>query len=373
MSLNLNLKFAQKQQDFFVTLNQRVSNYFKSNNLERTANKEMIVKTIVMFLLYLIPYFLIISGVIKNDWLLLSLCAIMGLGIAGIGLSIMHDANHGAYSNKTWVNNLLGLSLNFVGGHATNWKVQHNVLHHTYTNIYDADEDISPRGILRMAPESKWKPIHKYQHYYAWFFYGFMTLVWVIVKDFVRLIKYGHDGLIKKQRTSVAKEWVIMLFTKAFYITYLFVVPMWLLQLSFGEVLLGFFIMHYIAGFILAIIFQPAHVVEGTEYPMPDKDGNLENNWAIHQLHTTTNFGHRQRLFSWYVGGLNYQIEHHLFPNICHVHYRNLSKIVKSTTQEFGLPYKAKETFFEALKAHAIQMKELGKRPEIVNQVIAAA
>lgn len=366
MSLNLNLKFANRQQDFFVTLNQRVNQYFKSNQIDRSANREMELKTVFMFSLYLIPYFLMISGVISNLWMMLGLCIIMGFGMAGIGLSVMHDANHGAYSNKPWVNNLLGMSLNLIGGHSMNWKVQHNVLHHTYTNIHDVDEDISPRGILRMAPESKWKPIHKFQHYYAWFFYGLMTLVWVLVKDFVRIAKYHKEGLLKKQRTNTAKELAIMLLTKAFYFGYIMVLPMMILHLSFLHVFIGFLTMHYIAGFILAIIFQPAHVVEGTEYPMPDENGNLENSWAIHQLHTTTNFGHKQKLFSWYVGGLNYQVEHHLFPNICHVHYRNISKIVKQTAEEYGLPYKTKETFFDAIVAHAKQLQILSAKPTAI-------
>lgn len=363
MSINLNLKFSSHQKDFFVTLNQRVNAYFKNNKIERTANTEMVIKTIFMFSLYLIPYFLLISGITQNGWVMLGLCAVMGLGMAGIGLSIMHDANHGSYSNKPWVNNLLGLSLNLVGGHDLNWKVQHNVLHHTYTNVHDVDEDISPRGIIRMGPESKWIPLHKFQHYYAWFFYGLMTLVWVTVKDFSRLIKYQREGLVKKQRTSAYKEWIVMVATKAVYFTYIFAIPMWVLPVTFGQVIIGFLVMHYIAGFILAMIFQPAHVVEGTEYPMPDEQGNLENTWAIHQLRTTTNFGHRERLFSWYVGGLNYQVEHHLFPNICHVHYRDIAKIVEQTAKEFDLPYKSKETFFEAVAAHARQLKILAQKP----------
>lgn len=374
MSLNVNLKFSNHQKDFFVTLNQRVNLYFKNNKIERTANTEMVIKTIFMFSLYLLPYFLLIGGITSNSWVMLSLCAVMGLGMAGIGLSIMHDANHGSYSTKPWVNNMLGLSLNFVGGHDFNWKVQHNVLHHTYTNVHDVDEDISPRGIIRMGPESAWKPIHKFQHYYAWFFYGLMSLVWVTVKDFSRLIKYQREGLVKKQRTSVAKEWSVMVFTKIVYYTYIFAIPMWLLQVSFGQVVIGFLVMHYIAGFILAMIFQPAHVVEGTEYPMPDEQGNLENTWAIHQLRTTTNFGHKQKLFSWYVGGLNYQVEHHLFPNICHVHYRALAKIVEQTTREFNLPYKSKETFFQAVVAHARQLKILAQKPpdKMVRVAVAA-
>ena len=359
MSLNLNLKFANQQQEFFVTLSQRVNAYFKTNKIERTANLEMVLKTIFMFTLYFLPYALIISGLFTSGLVALALCVLMGFGKAGIGLSVMHDANHGAYSNKSWVNTLLGFSLNLIGGHAFNWRVQHNVLHHTYTNVHDVDEDISPRGVLRMAPGSAWRPMHKYQHLYAWFFYGLMTFVWIVIKDYYRLVKYQREGLVKKQKTTYTSEWIILLATKIIYLGYIYVIPLVLLPFSWWQVLIGFLVMHYVAGFILAIIFQPAHVIEGTEYPIADEKGNLENNWAIHQLHTTTNFGHKEKLFSWYVGGLNYQVEHHLFPNICHVHYREVAKIVQQTTKEFGLPYKSKETFFQALAAHAQDRKSV--------------
>src|SRR6187402_1018961 len=153
------LQFAKSQNEFFATLSQRVSQYFKSNKIERTANVHMIVKTIFMFALYFTPYFLILAHVVSGTWQLLAMVAIMGFGVSGIGLSVMHDANHGSYSKKAWVNNLMGFSLNLVGGNAFNWKVQHNVLHHTYTNVHDADEDISPRGVLRMCPQSEWKTL----------------------------------------------------------------------------------------------------------------------------------------------------------------------------------------------------------------------
>jgi linoleoyl-CoA desaturase len=290
----------------------------------------------------------------------------MGFGTAGIGLSIMHDANHGSYSKKKWINNLLGFSLNLIGGHSFNWRVQHNVLHHTYTNIHEVDEDISPRGVIRMCPESIWRPIHKYQHFYAWFLYGLLTFIWILFKDFVRLVRYQKDGLVKKQKASLLQEWIILIITKTVYITYMFLLPLLVTPFSFWQIFLGFFVMHYIAGFILAIIFQPAHVIEGTAYPMPDETGNLENNWAIHQMLTTTNFGHREKLFSWYVGGLNYQVEHHLFPNICHVHYRQIAPIVEKTAKEFGVPYKSQDTFLRAIAAHARLLKELGVRPRML-------
>jgi linoleoyl-CoA desaturase len=292
------------------------------------------------------------------------MCALMGFGMAGIGLSVMHDANHGGYSNKSWVNNLLGFSLNVIGGNAFNWKVQHNVLHHTYTNIHDVDEDIAPRGILRMTPYGDWKFFHRFQHMYAWFFYGLLTIVWVIFKDFVRIIRYQKDGMVKKQKASAAAEWAILMATKIFYIGYILVLPALLLPVTWWQIAIGFVSMHYISGFILAIIFQPAHVIDGTEYPLPDEDGKMENNWAIHQLHTTTNFANNNRVLNWYVGGLNFQVEHHLFPNICHVHYREISPIVKYTAEEFGLPYKSVPTFIGALVNHAKLLKQLGERPD---------
>jgi linoleoyl-CoA desaturase len=367
------LQFAKGQNEFLATVTQRVNQYFKSNKIERTANWHMVIKTITMFALYFGPYFLIITQTVTGGLGLLAMVVVMGVGVSGIGLSIMHDANHGSYSKKAWVNNLLGFSLNLVGGNAFNWKVQHNVLHHTYTNVHEVDEDISPRGVLRMAPTEVWRPFHRFQHLYAWFFYGLLTIVWIGFKDFGRLNRYHREGLVKKQKTTAIAEWSVLIATKIFYLFFLFLPALLVPEVSWWMPIVGFLIMHYIAGFVLAIIFQPAHVIEGTEYPLPDTDGNLENNWAIHQLHTTTNFGRKHRAFSWFVGGLNYQVEHHLFPNICHVHYRAIAPIVEKTAKEFGLPYKSKETFMEALVAHAAIMKELGKKPKLVEPELELA
>jgi linoleoyl-CoA desaturase len=182
-------------------------------------------------------------------------------------------------------------------------------------------------------------------------------------KDFARLIKYNRDGLIKKYHANIYKEWLILIITKVIYVGYIFIIPVMFTSIPWPLIVLGIVIMHYIAGFTLAIIFQPAHVNDVAEFPEPDDTNKLANNWAIHQLLTTTNFGHNT-LFSWYVGGLNYQIEHHLFPNVCHVHYRKIASIVKATALEYGLPYKSSSTFLGALKAHAHLLEMLGRRPE---------
>lgn len=355
--------FPATRRDFTVTLNTRVNEYFKSKNIDKHGNAEMVIKTCCMFATYLVPYTLIILGIITGFWPLMISVIVMSAGLAGIGLSVMHDANHGAYSRHRWVNTLLGYSLNLVGANAFSWKMQHNVLHHTFTNVHEEDEDIGSRGVLRFTPHTEWKTIHRFQFIYAWFLYGMMTLAWMFIKDFARLHRYHKNGLAKTHNAKIVSEWFILISTKLFYIGYIIALPLIFTSLGWWQVLLGVFIMHYITGFILAIIFQPAHVIEGTEFPLPDENNQLENNWAIHQLLTTTNFGNKSRWFSWFVGGLNFQIEHHLFPSVCHVHYRKISGIVKTTALEFGLPYKSTETFLQALVKHFQLLRQLSLKP----------
>lgn len=347
-----------QDKDFTTTLHKRVSAYFKEKGISRHANANMVFKTIFMFSLYLIPYpFVYMTG---NIWMMLGLYFIMGLGTAGIGLSVMHDANHGAYSSKKWLNRLIGYSLNAIGGNALNWKIQHNVFHHTYTNIVTHDEDIRPRVILRLSPHSPHYGLHKFQHIYAWFLYGLMTISWLLVKDFAQFASYQSTGMLKKHVNPVM-GWTGLILSKIFYYGFIMVLPAIFTPFSIWQTILGFMVMQYVAGFILAIIFQPAHVMDVTEYPVSDDGLTIENNWNIHQMQTTCNFARKSKLFSWLVGGLNYQVEHHLFPNICHVHYKNLSPIVKQTAEEFNVPYHTMDTFTEALVRHGRALKKFGQ------------
>ena len=349
-------------EEFNKTLNQRVNQYFKNSKYGRYANSEMIVKSVFMFCLYFAPYFAFLFGAVESLWVFYLMAVLMGLGKAGIGLSVMHDANHGAYSRKKWINKIIGYSLNLIGANATNWKIQHNVKHHTYTNVSGEDEDISSRGgLLRMDPHSEIKPHHKWQHIYAWFIYGLMTMSWIVVKDFSQFARYAKEGLVKKQVSSTAKAWVWLILTKIFYYSYILALPMLFTSFGWGHILLGFVVMHYVAGFILAIIFQPAHVIEGNTFEDSTKTDTIEENWAVHQLKTTCNFAQKNKILSWYVGGLNYQVEHHLFPNTCHVHYRKISKIVRQTAEEYNVPYNSYPTFLSALVSHGRMLYALGR------------
>jgi linoleoyl-CoA desaturase len=326
----------------------------------------MVLKTIFMSLLYFTPYVLMVTGVVTNIWLIALCWAIMGFGVAGIGLSIMHDANHGAYSKNKNVNMIVGRIVNLVGGYAPTWKIQHNILHHSYTNVHGYDEDVSPAvSFLRFSPADKHIPIHRFQFIYAWFFYSLMTLMWVTTKDFQQLYRYKKMGLTKTENINFNSLLIELIITKVVYYLYVVVIPLIFMDIAWWQLMIFVIMMHLIAGFTLAAIFQPAHVVPETDFPKPDKDLSIENNWAIHQLETTSNFAPKSRILYWLIGGLNYQVEHHLFPNICHVHYKKLSKIVKETADEFNVPYYSEPTFFSALRSHGKMLRKLGQAPKV--------
>ncbi len=345
--------------EFYKVLQKRVNAYFKEGKISKHANLEMVLKTVFMLCLYFTPLILMLSGWINTVGSMFLMWAIMGLGMSGIGLSIMHDANHGSYSSDQRVNNFFGFILNFIGGYHVNWKIQHNVLHHSYTNVHGFDEDID-KGIMRFSPDQEANNKFRYQAFYAPFLYGLMTIYWLIAKDFEQLFRYRRKKLLAGQGLTFRSALIQIIFHKTWYIILTIILPILILPISWWLVILGFLLMHFICGLILALIFQPAHVIEETDFFKPDHKGSVENNWAIHQLRTTANFANKSTFFSWYIGGLNYQIEHHLFPHICHVHYKHISPIVKQTAEEFNIPYHQHNTFFDALKSHFTLLHQLG-------------
>lgn len=352
-----------RNDDFSKKLAQRVEEYLKKNNLKRFGSWRILLKVPLMFSMFLLPYFLMVLGVIENPWIMFVMTIVMGVGMAGIGLSIMHDANHGAFSRFKWVNNIMSYSMEILGGYNLNWRIQHNVLHHSFTNVHDMDEDIAPVGVLRFSPNEPRKKVHRFQVYYAWFFYGLMTLSWMTNKDFMQLYRYHKNGLLKSQNTTFGKALTTLIISKAIYYTYILVIPMLVMDIAWWQVLIGFGVMHFVCGSILAFVFQVAHVMPETEFMTKDSYTvkNDDISWAKHQMMTTTNFENWNPLLTWYVGGLNYQIEHHLFPDISHVHYPKISKIVRETAHEYGIPYNYHHTFGGAIFQHLRLLNTLGR------------
>jgi len=362
------IRFSRvNSQAFFKTLNKRVNAYFKEQNIQKTGNWKLHLKTLVMVSLFVVPYFVILLMDIPV-WTMFLLCIVMGVGMAGIGMNVMHDGNHDSYSSKKWVNKLMGSSMYFLAGNVYNWQVQHNVLHHTYTNIHGHDEDLDAGRIIRFSEHSEWKKFHKFQHLYSIFLYGLLTINWVTTVDFKQTARYLKRKLSYGKFPNPTRQWATVVVGKILYIAVWIVTPLLVLDnVAWYYIIIGFLTMHYVAGLILSVVFQLAHIIGDTETPMPNEEGTMKNSWAIHQLFTTTNFGTKSKFLSWFTGGLNHQVEHHIFPNISHVHYPKISKIIKETAAEFELPYYEYKSMGTALTAHFKHLKNLGINPNIAS------
>ncbi|MCH8902568.1 MAG: acyl-CoA desaturase [Bacteroidetes bacterium] len=353
------IKFINEDQsNFYPTLQARVDAYFEEKGISKHANAFMIFKTSFYLGGLILFYLLIMSG-----WFtplgMLGLAAILGLFTAFIGLNVSHDAIHGAFSSNARVNKLVGTSFNFMGANDHMWAIMHNIVHHTYTNIPGHDEDIEPVPILRLSPDKELKKIHRWQYIYAYPFYCLASLSWVFMKDYVKFFQKEIGNY--ENKTHSFGEYFNLFFFKAVYYTLFLVIPLVFIPLPWYQILLGFVVMHAFGGFTLAIVFMLAHVVEGPEFPEPDDKGIIHKAWAVHQMETTANFARNNPVVNFFCGGLNFQIEHHLFPRMCHVHYKPISGIVEKTAKEFNLPYFDNPTFFGAVRSHTRLLKRLGQ------------
>ena len=363
MQATQSLRFSRKDsKKFFKTLNQRVNNYFKEKKIKKTGDWKLYLKTLVMFSLLVAPYCLLFILNISL-WYKLPMCMLMGIGMAGVGMNVMHDGNHGSFSKYSWVNKLMGSSIYILAGNVFNWKVQHNVLHHTFTNIHGHDEDLEAGRILRFSRHAKWFPHHKFQHIYSVFLYGLLTINWAIFTDFQQMKRYTSRKLSYLNSKRPGLQWIGLIISKIVYFSIWIVVPIIFLNAPWWAIIIGFIAMHYTAGLILSTVFQLAHVIEDADMPKPDKSGTMKNTWAIHQLLTTVNFSTKNSFINWFTGGLNHQIEHHIFPHISHIHYANIGSIVKKTAQEFNLPYNEYLTTKSALFSHFRFLKQMGIQP----------
>jgi linoleoyl-CoA desaturase len=302
----------------------------------------------------------------------LAFCALLGFTFASIGFSVMHDANHGSYSTKSWLNDLIGLSANALGASSFFWKQKHNIIHHTYTNVDGIDDDIAKSPIIRQCETQKWVPAHKVQHLYLVPVYALSSIFWLFFMDFT---KYFTRKIYTTEAWKMTvKNHIIFWVTKVSYFVFYMIIP--IIVWGFGPWLLGFFLLHVVMGLTLSLVFQLAHVVENTEFENValDETKHIETAWAEHQIKTSSNFSMNSRVISWFVGGLNFQIEHHLFPKVSHIHYPAISKIVIEKCAEFHLPYNQYSTITGAIASHFRVMKMLGKQPLVVeNQQAQAA
>ena len=354
------ITFNNSNNEFFQSLKCSVDGYFKDNNIKKTGDWRLFSKTIILIGSALVIYacLMLVSMPVLPALLL---CAVSGFLYSCIGFSVMHDANHGSYSPNQKLNDFMGLSANALGASSYFWKQKHNIIHHTYTNIDGIDDDIAKSPIIRQCESQKWVPAHKVQHLYLLPIYALSSIFWIFFMDFT---KYFSRKIYTTEAWKLsAKNHIVFWITKLHYAIFFIAIPVFVW--GWAGWLVGFLVANAAMGLSLSLVFQLAHVVENTEFehiPM-DTTKHIESAWAEHQIKTTANFAMGNKTISWFVGGLNYQIEHHLFPRVSHVHYPAISKLVQVKCKEYNLPYNQYRTMSQALASHFRVMRGLGKRP----------
>jgi linoleoyl-CoA desaturase len=352
----MSVKFARVSA-FHRELKARVDLYFERTGLPRRDLPQMYGKTALIVCWFAASYYLLVFRV-SSCWQAVPLCFCLGLAMAAIGFNIQHDGSHGSYSRHKLVNRLAALSLDMIGGSSYIWKIRHNIIHHTYTNIVGVDSDIDLGPLGRLFPGEARRGIYRFQHLYLWIFYGFIAFRWHLFDDF-RDLTLGRIGT---HRIARPKGWELTTFVvgKLFALGLIFAIPAtrhpaWAIVGCYG-------LTAFVLGLTISLVFQLAHCVEEAAFVWPSSgSARLAMEWAVWQVETTVDFAKDSRLLTWYLGGLNYQIEHHLFPEICHLHYRALSVIVDQICQEFDVRYFAHRSALEALSSHYRLLRGRGK------------
>jgi linoleoyl-CoA desaturase len=315
----------------------------------------MYFKTATILAWFFGAYFLLLFAV-HSWWLVVPLAVILGLGMAAIGFNIQHDGGHKAYSNYKWINKIMAMTMDLMGASSYLWDWKHNTIHHTYPNIDGHDDDIDVGILGRLSPSQPRYWFHRVQGIYLWVLYGFLAIKWHLFDDFYTVATARIAG----QKVPRPKGVDLLVFHrgKAVFFSMCFVIPM--LLHPWYAVLAVYALAAFSSGVVLSVVFQLAHCVEEADFPLPDDNGKMQTDWAVHQVQTTVDFARRNRFLSWFLGGLNFQIEHHLFHRICHVHYPALSKVVEETCREFGIRYTANKTFFSAVASHFRWLHRMG-------------
>jgi len=365
MAENRQFKYAEKitSSGFSKALAERVDAYFEARGVvSRHANLEMISKTILGFTLWIGIYLLIMSDRFSALGVV-GLYVLHGFAQLYMSFNIAHDANHGAYSRSKRVNRVMAFVFDLVGVSSYMWRLLHNDSHHAFVNIREADTTFVSGKIFRFSPHDRRRSYHRYQHLYAPLIYSLSTLDWVMTKDYRWLFFTGSFGNRKITRHP-ARELIPLFAGKAFYYTYMLVIPLLFLSVPWYAVVLGFLVMHLFAGFIIALIFQPNHFNEDASFPEPDEEGHISNNYIRHIFDTTSDYARGNPFACWILGCLNLHVIHHMFPQICHVHYPALTRIVIGTAKEHGLIYRENRTITGAFLAHLRWLKVLGRGEE---------
>ncbi len=350
------VKFPRDAAGFQVELKKRVAEYFRSTGQSERGGWRIYAKTFVVFG-WMIASYIALVFFAPSLWMAIPLALGLAAAMAASAFCVQHDGGHKAYSNWTVMNRIAALSLDFIGASSYLWYWKHAVLHHTYSNIPGHDTDIELGSVMRLCPQHELRWFHRWQHLYLFVLYGVMAARWHLWGDFKEIVtgKIGPHPYPRPKGIDFAIFW----FGKAFSIGWLIVLPMffhdWWVVALFYLGITG------VMGVLLSVVFQLAHCVGEADFPSPNEALRMESAWAIHQVQTTANFARTSRTLTYLLGGLNFQIEHHLMPHVCHIHYPALSPIVEKLCGEYGIRYSCHPTFWAGVVSHYRWLRKMGR------------
>lgn len=349
--------FAPETTNFFKELREEVDLYFKTTNQTKIGGRRMLVKIVVL----LIIYFAVYSSIFyfKTTTSIFLAYVFLGGWSIVLGLNIGHDAAHNTVFKKKKKNTYLLLVFELLGTSSYNWVNRHLGAHHLFPNIINYDSDIQQTDIVKIFPEDKHKKMHAYQHFYMPLVYLFYILRWIVYRDF----KDYHQTSIGAFDNSKfpRKELFKIVFSKLFYLGYVILLPSLVLGISIWSMVLAFFVLTLSGSFVITMVLLSTHVGENTNFPSPNEDGVMPHSWSYHQLLTTSDFSTDNPIINFLFGGFNHHVIHHLFPNICHIHYPELTKILSRTAKKYGAPYKQNKYLYAAMFSHFKLLKENSK------------
>lgn len=339
---------------FPKVLRRRLDKFFADQNLSPKADPTMWVK-IAAGLAVLLGSWVAIYAFKPDSGKFVALYVVGGLAQTFLLLNIAHDSNHNAISSVPSINKTLNYAFDLCGINSYMWRILHHRGHHSCINLHGEDDALTGRGIFRFTPHEPRARWHRFQHIYALFFYAMFSLDYVFVRDFEAFFFPTHDYL--KRTRHPPREYAILLAGKAFYFTYMLILPMVLLGKSPWLVAGAFVLVHLITGLLVSLVFQTTHTIDSTHFPSSRSEFD---NSVYHIFATTADYATGNPVVSWLTGGLNHHIAHHLCPFVCHTHYAPLTRIVRDTAEEFGVPYRQNPTMTRAIRHHLLLLKQLG-------------
>jgi linoleoyl-CoA desaturase len=349
-------RFSQER-SFQHEVQSRVDERLATLERSRYGGRPIYLKTALLLLWSGASYVALLAWA-QSWWQVVPLCVSLGLALAGIGFNVGHDGNHGTFSTSRTLNRLMGGIFDLLGGSSYVWRWKHNVFHHSYPNIDGLDDDINLGALCRMSRHQPHLPFHRFQHLYMWILYGFIIPKWQLYDDFAAVLVGNIAGNpFPRPRGG---ELALFLGGKLAFFAIAFAIPLFFYPL--WQVALVYFGVVMVQGLSLSIVFQLAHSNEETRsFSVNEPEDIASREWAVHQVETTADFARQSRLLTWYVGGLNHQIEHHLFPRISHVHLPAIADVVEQVCREHGVRYSAHDSFWRAVASHYSWLRSMGR------------